>query len=337
MVNLFSAISIKNIAIRNRIVMPPMVIDWSDNSGIITKEHIKYYERRAMGECGLIILEAHSIRKVGRLSDKQLGIWADQHIDGLTKVADTCHKSGSKVLVQINHAGFKVPSSVSSNLYSATKCKYDSLGVKELTIAQIEEIQNQYVQAAIRARKACLDGIELHGAHGYLISQFISPLTNKRKDKYGGNIKNRIRFASEIIQMIKTEIADENFLIGYRMGGNEPTLEKGIEIARLLESEGIDILHVSSGMDGSDIPLLPEDFDFSWIVYCGVKIKKEVNIPVIVVKDIRTSRQAKYLVEHIMTDFVAVGRGYLADPDWGKKVKSGNKVIRYLDTSLFSI
>ena len=249
MANLFSKISIKNVTIKNRIVMPPMVIGWSDNSGIITEEHIKYYEKRAKGGCGLIILEAHSVDKEGRLSDKQLGLWSDKHIEGLSRLADACHRFDSKVLVQINHAGFKVSSSVSYNLYSASDYKYNDKPAKELFIDQIKEIQNQYVQAARRARKAGLDGIELHGAHGFLISQFVSPLTNKRKDEYGENIKNRIRFVAEIIQIIKTEIADENFLIGYRMGGNEPTLEEGIEVARLLEVDGIDMLHVSSGMD----------------------------------------------------------------------------------------
>ena len=230
MANLFSKISIKNVTIKNRIVMPPMVIGWSDNSGIITEEHIKYYEKRAKGGCGLIILEAHSVDKEGRLSDKQLGLWSDKHIEGLSRLADACHRFDSKVLVQINHAGFKVSSSVSYNLYSASDYKYNDKPAKELFIDQIKEIQNQYVQAARRARKAGLDGIELHGAHGFLISQFVSPLTNKRKDEYGENIKNRIRFVAEIIQIIKTEIADENFLIGYRMGGNEPTLEEGIEV-----------------------------------------------------------------------------------------------------------
>ena len=314
-----------------------MVLDWSDNSGIITEEHIKYYQRRARGGCGLIILEAHSIDRDGRHSDNQLGIWSDKHMGGIAKVAEVCHKYGSKVLVQINHAGFKTPLSVSEKLFSASGYKSGNLPAKALTIKEIHKIQDLYVKAANRAKKAGLDGIELHGAHGYLISQFISPLTNKRKDNYGGNLQNRARFAIEIIKTIKAEVSDENFLIGYRIGGNEPALEDGIKVAKLLQSAGVDILHVSSGMDGGNIPTLPHDFDYNWVVYCGTKIKEQVDVPVIAVKDIRTPKQAKYLVENNMTDFVAIGRGHLADPDWANKAKNNTEIIQYLNISLFSM
>ena len=336
MVDLFSNLRIKNLSFKNRIAMPPMVIGWSDNSGLISDDHIQYYERRAKGGCGLIILEAHSITKDGRISNNQLGIWSDRHIEGLKKVTYACHKYDTKVFVQINHAGIKTPKSVSDIAYAPSDIKYDDANVKPLNIDQITRLQNDFLEAAKRAKEAGLDGIEIHGAHGFLIGQFMSPITNKRSDRYGGGINNRARFAIEVIEMIKAEVAEKNFLICYRMGGNEPNLESGIKLAKLLEEAGIDILHVSSGMDDSETPVIPDDFDYSWITYCGVVIKKQIRIPVIVVNGIRTPNQAKYLIGNGTADFVAVGRGHLADPEWVNKAKNNDKIISYIDISLFS-
>lgn len=336
MVDLFSKISIKNLTFKNRIVMPPMVIGWSDNSGLISDDHIQYYERRAKGGCGLIILEAHSITKDGRISNNQLGIWSDRHIEGLRKVTDACHKYDARVFVQINHAGFKTPRSVSDTVYAPSDIKYDDTNVKPLTIDQITKLQNGFLESAKRASKAGLDGIEIHGAHGFLTGQFMSPITNKRNDRYGGDINNRAKFAIEVIEIIKAEVAEKHFLIGYRMGGNEPTLEEGIKIAKLLDKTGIDIFHASSGMDGSDIPIIPDDFNYSWVVYCGVEIKRQVSIPVIVVNGIRTPNQAKYLIENDMADFISIGRGHLSDPEWANKAKNNGKIISYIDIPLFS-
>lgn len=336
MADLFNKISIKNINFKNRIVMPPMVIGWSDNSGNVSDDHVDYYKKRAKGGCGLIILEAHSVTKNGRLADNQLGIWDDIHIEGLKKIADVCHKYDAKVIVQINHAGLKTPKSVSDTAYAPSDIKYNDANVKALTIDQITKLQNDFLKAAKRARKAGLDGVEIHGAHGYLIGQFMSPITNKRDDKYGGDINNRARFAIEVIEMIKAEVSEKQFLIGYRMGGNEPALEDGIKIAKLIEDSGIDILHVSSGMDGGSIPIIPDNFNYNWIVYCGTEIKKNVKVPVIVVNGIRTPNQAKNLIENNMADFIAIGRGQIADSEWANKAKNNDKIISYIDVSLFS-
>jgi NADPH2 dehydrogenase len=337
MTDLFTKISIKNIHFKNRIVMPPMHIGWADNNGNISDDHIDYYKKRAEGGCGLIILEAHSVTKNGRLGPNQLGIWDDRHIEGLKKIADVCHKYDTKVIVQINHSGLKTPKAVSNTAYAPSDIKYNDANVRVLTVDQIAEIKNSYLEAAKRAKAAGLDGVEVHGAHGYLIGQFMSPIINKRTDKYGGDIKNRVRFAIEIIEMIKSEVADKQFLIGYRIGGNEPALEDGIKIAKLVEDSGIDILHVSSGMDGGSIPIILDDFNYNWIVYCGTEIKKNVKVPVIVVNGIRTPNQAKYLIENNMADFIAIGRGQIADPEWANKANNNDKIIPYIDIPLFSL
>lgn len=333
MADLFSPILIKGIEIKNRIVLPPMVrFGWSDEKGFVSEKHIKHYSQIAEGGAGLIIIEALAIAKDGRLSEDQLGIWSDDYIDGISKIAEACHKYGAVVIAQIHHAGLKTPLSVSKIASAPSDLKKNGrLAAKALSIEEIQKIKGQFVDAAERAKKAGLDGIELHGAHGYLISQFMSPVTNKRDDNYGGDLAGRSTFARQIIEMVKSSTESEDFLIGYRMGGNEPILDEGIKIAKILESMGIDLLHVSSGIEGDTIPKPPPDFDYSWIVYCGTEIKKQVNLPVVIVYRIKTPEQGKYLIENDMADFVAVGRGHLCDTNWANKARDGLKVIRCLE------
>lgn len=329
-VSLFSEYIIKGHRIKNRIVMPPMVcFGWTDNTGFVTENHIKHYEARAKGGAGLIILEALCIRKEGRLADSQLGIWSDKHIDGLKEIADRCHKYGAIVMGQIHHAGLRAASNVTNDFVAPSDYYKDNEKVaRALTIDEIRQIRDDFVEAALRAQKAGLDGVELHGAHNYLLNQFASPLVNVREDEYGGSIQSRMKLACEIIKGIK-ETTISNFIIGYRMGGNEPTLENGIKIAGILEAAGVDILHVSSGIQGKEPVLIKSEtgeFPFHWIVCCGTEIRKNVKIPVIVVNSIRTPEQASYLIENNLADFVAIGRAMLADPEWANKAKSNEKI-----------
>ncbi len=333
MSSLFSEITIKNIKIKNRIVMPPMVcFGWAGDDGIVTEKHLKHYEARAKGGVGLIIVEATCIRKNGRNTNSQLGIWSDEHISGLKAIAERCHKYEAKVLVQINHGGFKTHKSVSEDIVAPSDYNDGTFSARMMTIEELHEIQNDYAKAAIKVKQAGMDGVELHGAHGFLISQFMSPVTNKRTDEYGGSIDNRMRFAAEIIEKVKGEVGND-FIIEYRMGGNEPSLENGITIAKRLESLGIDILHVSAGISDGSVPQVPEGFQYNWIVYSGTEIKKHVSIPVIVVNDIRTPERAAYLVENDMADFTAMGKGLLVDPEWAKKAKEGMNVTTCLKCS----
>ena len=333
MADLFSPISIKGIKIKNRIVLPPMVrFGWSGEEGFVSDKHIKHYSQIAEGGAGLIIIEALAIAKDGRIGETQLGIWSDDHIEGIGKIAEACHRYGSVVTAQIHHAGLKTPASVSIIASAPSDFKKNGhLVAKALSVEEIQKIQVQFVDAAKRARKAGLDGIELHGAHGFLIDQFMSPITNKRDDEYGGDLAGRSTFARQLIEMVKSSTGSDDFIIGYRMGGNEPTLNEGRKIAKILEDAGIDLLHVSSGIEGDTIPKPPPDFDYSWIVYCGIEIKKQVKIPVIVVYRINTPEQGKYLIENNLADFAAVGRGHLCDTDWANKARDDLKVIKCLE------
>ena len=329
--NLFSNITIKGHEIKNRIVVPPMVcFGWSNESGITSKASVNHYEKLAKGGAGLIILEAHCVQKNGRLASTQLGIWSDDHIEGLKLIADVCHKYGATVLVQIHHAGFKTPNDVTNLSVAPSAIDQNGQTAKELTLEEIYEIQENFALAAKRAELAGLDGIELHGAHGYLIDQFVSPVINKREDKYGGSLTNRMTFVSEIINKIKT-VVSEKFILGYRIGGNAPTLDNGIEVAKKLQSLGIDLLHVSAGISDGTTPESPKDFPYNWIVYLGTEIKKHVTIPVIAVNGIRTKAQAEFIIENHMVDFIAIGKAHLVEPSFANKIKVGLEPISCLE------
>lgn len=322
MANMFNSMMIKNCKVKNRIVVPPMVcFSFTGEDGFATEDNINHYKAFAEGGAGVVVLEAHAVEKDGRLASDQMGIWSDEFIECLKPIADNFHNNDVISLVQIHHAGLKSPKNVVDLPIAPSDYDKDGTVAREMTIDEIKRVQQSFLKAALRVKKAGFHGIELHGAHGYLIDQFMSPITNKRNDEYGGTIENRMRFALEIVEMIKAEVG-EDFILGYRMGGNDPTLTEGIAIAKALESKGVDLLHVSAGIPGENIPEPPKDFPYNWIVYCGTEIKKEVKIPVIVVNGIRTPEQAAYIIENKLADFVAVGRGHLVDPNWVKKAES---------------
>ena len=335
--NLFSPIKIKNTLIKNRIVMPPMVcFGYGKEDGKVTDEHVTHYEARARGGAGLIIIEATCIEKTARLSPVQLGLWSDDQIPGFSRLAQACHQHGAKVLVQIHHGGLNSHESVTSDLRGPSdfqgKMRDKVISARALTAQEIKNIQREFVAAAARAKAAGLDGIEFHGAHGFLISQFFSPITNKRTDAYGGTLENRTRFITEIVKDIQKENGND-FIIGCRLGCNEPDLETSIEIAGQLEKSGIDLLHISTGltMPTGNMPEVPDNFRYNWIVYGGTQIKKNVHIPTIVVNGIRTPEQASYLVENGLADFVAIGTGHLVDPEWANKAQKKLPVIPCLN------
>lgn len=330
MSKLFESYTLKNHRIKNRIVLPPMVcFGWTDDRGFVSDRHVKHYEKIAESGTGLIIVEATCVNKNGRLSNTQLGIWSDEHIEGLSRIAAACRKHGAAVLIQIHHAGFMSPKTVVEPSLAPSDTVTEKYNARALKVSEIKALQQDFINAALRAEKAGFDGIELHGAHSYLINQFMSPVTNKRTDEYGGDLSGRSRFALEIINGIK-KVVNKNFIIDYRMGGNEPLLAEGIQAAKVLENAGVDILNISSGIRSDITPEAPEGFPYHWIVYNGTEIKKHVNVPVIVVFGIKTPEQASYLVDKGMSDFVAVGKGQLADHSWTKHAMEKEDIVTCL-------
>jgi NADPH2 dehydrogenase len=329
MSNLYSEIVVRNTKFKNRIVMPPMVCSgFTGEDGLITIKNVERYRDRARGGVGLIIIEATCINQTGRLSPIQLGLWSDDQIEGFSRIAKYCHEYDAKALVQIHHAGLAVApgvteDSVAPSDFQGLSRPNQVIRARALTLAEIGLLQDEYVAAAVRAKKAGLDGVELHGAHGYLISQFFSPLMNKRVDDYGGSLVKRTRFAAEIIAKIRQAVGPD-FIISCRMGCDEPDIESSIQIAQELEKAGIDMLHISTGMtnfiESKTVELpVPKYFHYNWIVYGGTLIKEKLKVPVIVANGIRTPVEATYLVEQNLADFVAIGRGLLVDPDWANK------------------
>jgi NADPH2 dehydrogenase len=343
MPSLFSDISIRHKKIKNRIVMPPMVcFGFANHEGLVTDKNIQHYKARARGGAGLIIIEATCVNKNGRLSDVQLGLWSDEHIEGFEKIASACHEYGAVVMVQIHHSGLSVPDSVCNDKFGPSVFKGISkfggreLSAREMSLDEINQVQEDFVSAAVRVEKAGLDGVELHGAHGFLISQFLSPLVNKRQDGYGGSLTKRVAFVCEIISRIR-RATRSGFIIGCRMGCNEPLLKDSIRIAQSLEKSGVDLIHVSIGMSSllkmpaAEEPAVPPGFPYNWIVYGGTEIKRKVKVPVIAVNGIRKPEQAADLIEKKLADFVAIGKGQLANPEWANEAQCGQKLRTCID------
>ena len=302
MTTIFDSIKIKNLTIENRIVLPPLVrFSMIGKDGFVTSKLLDWYDSIAKNGVGLIIVEASAVEESGKLRDNQLGIWDDKFLEGLSQIAKIIHQYKTKVIIQIHHAGFKE---------------------KIATVPQerLYEILELFRLAFYRAKKAGFDGIELHGAHTYLLSQLASSLWNTRSDCFGGTLEKRMFFVQKLIEETKN-IFDDNFILGYRMGGNEPELQDGTEIAKYLEQLGVDLLHVSSGVPNplikqeSKIPV-PVDFPLDWVVYMGTEIKKHVSIPVIAVRKIKKETEASWLVESDLVDMVAVGRAMIGRPNW---------------------
>ena len=328
MSSLFSEITIKGLKIKNRIVMPPMVnFGFAATDGLVNDRHIQHYKARSRGGVGLIIVEATCINKNGRLDPSQLGLWSDSQIEGLSKISQVCHSYDARVIIQIHHAGLHAHKDVSDSLISPSDFRGKSrmgedIFARALTISEIHVLQSEYIASALRAKTAGFDGVELHGAHGYLIDEFLSPLANKRADLYGGNLTNRSRFVTEIVTGIR-EATGDSFIIGCRMGSNEPDLKSGIQIAQVLEKAGVDLLHVSAGFasreeaDLIESAHVPKGFNYHWIVYDGTEIKRNVHVPVIVVSGIRIPKQANDLIERGLADLTAIGKGLFIDPRMG--------------------
>ncbi|CUU49332.1 NADPH dehydrogenase NamA [Clostridium beijerinckii] len=312
--NTFENYTLKNTNLKNRIVMPPMCMYSSDETGMANDFHYAHYVTRAIGAVGLIILESTGVVENGRTTDNDLGIWDDKHIDGLKKIVKGVKKYGSKIAIQLNHGGRKYTGTASQAVApSAVKFDERSTLPRELTRDDIKEIVLNFKDTAKRADKAGFDAIEIHGAHGYLIHQFLSPLSNLRKDEYGGDIKNRIRFLKEILEAVTEVWPKEKAILlrvsayDYKEGGI--TLNDMIEIINEIK-EYIDIVHVSTG---GLIPAEINAYPGYQVNYSSI-IKEKCNVPTIAVGLITDINMAEEIISNGRADLVAVGRELLRNP-----------------------
>ena len=327
---LFTPIDVRSMKIKNRIVMPPMETNFATREGAVTERTRNYYEARARGGVGLIIVEATFIHPSGRGRVNQLGICDDALVPDFRSLTETCHRHGARIALQIHHAGRETKSAVTGFQPagpSETPCPVCKDIPKQMSFSDIEETAEAYALAAGRAKKAGFDAVEIHGAHGYLICAFLSPYSNKRSDIYGGGLEGRARFPLEVVQEVR-EAVGENFPVIYRMSAEEfveggLTLKETRRFAQMLEKEGVDALHVSAGnYVTANITISYMSTPRGHLVHLSEGIKSVVKIPVIAVGGIDFTIAERIVLEG-KADLVATGRALIADPYWPQKVFEG--------------
>ncbi len=332
--NLFQPIKIGNLEIKNRGVQPSMVTNYCNEDGSISDQFIAYHEARAKGGVGLIITEAAYIDTVGKGFTKQFGIDNDKLIPGLKKLVDKVHSHGAKIAVQIYHGGRQANTIVTGQSCvapSAIPCPVMQAMPKELTIEEIKDLVNKFADASGRAKEAGFDAVEIHGAHGYLISQFQSPHSNHRNDEYGGSVENRNRFPIEVVDAIRNRVGAD-FPIIYRVNSEEflpdgLMLEDSIAFSKILIEHGVDAINVSGSTYATGRTSSGSDDILGVYVENSATIKQAINnvIPVMVANRIKTPQFAEDILANNKADMIVTGRGLLGDADFYNKAKNGQE------------
>ena len=322
---LFTEHKSKNLCLKNRLVMPPMATSKCPD-GKINQAILDYYDEKSKGGyIGLIITEHSYVSNEGKASSAQVSIASDDAIDGFKKLCDVIHQNGSKVFAQISHAGMMAKEATTGFKAIAPSAvenpRNKELPIpEEMTKEQIKLTKQNFIQAAVRAKKAGCDGVEIHSAHAYLLNQFYSPLSNYRTDEYGGTLENRIRFHLEIIEGIRKELGSD-YPIALRLGAcdyteNGSTINDAIKAAKLFEKAGVDLLDISGGFNGYIIPNVTHQGYFSDVTKA---IKQEVSIPVLCTGGIIDPETAETLLLENKADLIGVGRAILKDSFWSEK------------------
>ncbi|MGM9928392.1 MAG: NADPH dehydrogenase NamA [Bacillus sp. (in: firmicutes)] len=312
---LFSPITIKNSTLKNRIVMSPMCMySCEKEDGIVTDWHKVHYVSRAVAGTGLIMIEATSVTPQGRISEKDLGLWNDNQVAPLAELVKQIHDTGAKVAIQLGHAGRK--SKVQGPIIAPSPIPFDSNSQtpQEMSNAQIEETITAFQAAAERAKKAGIDIIEIHGAHGYLINEFLSPLSNKRNDQYGGSPENRYRFLQRVIAAVK-DVFDGPLFVRISANDYHPeglTIEDYEKIAVWMKKDGIDLIDVSSGaVVLASIHTYP-----GYQVAYSEAIRHKADIRTGAVGLITSALQAEEILQNGRADLIFIGRELLRNPYW---------------------
>ena len=322
---IFEAYSIKNLLLRNRIVMPPMCMWQAENNGLVNQKHFVHYATRAVGGVGLIIVEATAVSPEGRIEPKDLGIWNEEQKNSFKALVGECHQYGAKMALQLAHAGRKGFDDANIVAPSALAFSGEYGVPHELTKQEILQKVDDFKRAALRAVEAGFDMIEVHAAHGYLVHEFLSPITNKRTDEFGGSIENRVRFLKLILEGIK-EVIPENVPLEIRVSASDYQAG-GIDVNEMVRivnqvKKYLDLVHVSSGgLTENPVKSYPGyQVEFSRI------IKERCSIPTIAVGLIDNFALAEEIIENGRADLVALGRALLRDPYWALNVAHANKL-----------
>lgn len=317
MSKLFSSIDFKGVTLKNRIVMSPMCMYSSlDKNGMITPFHLSHYISRAVGQVGLVMVEATAVRPEGRISEQDLGIWDEEHVPGLKQLNKEIHSYGAKSGIQLAHAGRKAE--LNTPIYAPSALPFNETSSKpvEMSAEDIKTTIEAFRNGARRAKEADFDIIEIHAAHGYLINQFLSPLTNKRTDEYGGSKENRYHFLSKIIEAVKMEWDGPLFV---RISANEyheqgNTEEDFIFFASRMKEQGVDLIDCSSG---AVVPAHVKTYPGYQVKYSEV-IRTKSAIATGAVGLITSGIQAEEILQNERADLVFIGRSLLRNPYWAK-------------------
>lgn len=315
MVKLFEPLTIKDVTFKNRIVMAPMCMYQSDQEdGQVTDWHRIHYPTRAVGGTGLILLEATAVQPQGRISSHDLGIWQDGHVEGLAQLVRLTKMNGAKAGIQLAHAGRKATVDGDIQAPSALAFNDNYKTPVEMSKVDIAETVAAFQKAAVRADQAGFDVIELHGAHGYLLNEFLSPLTNQRTDEYGGSSENRYRILREVIDAVNEVWTKPLFVRisahDYTDGGMTP--EHYIEMAKWMKQQGVDLIDVSSGaLVPAKIPVFP-----GYQVKFSETIKQQAAIATGAVGLITSPLHAEEILQNGRADMIFLARELLRDPYW---------------------
>lgn len=331
MSKLLTSFQLKGITLKNRVVMSPMC-QYSAEDGFANDWHFVHYGSRAVGGCGVIMQEATAISPEGRITYRDLGIWKDEHIDQLSKIVSFVQKQGAVAGIQLAHAGRKASCDLPQNggkqliegfnswaTVSASPIPFNKgeNAPKPLSREEIKDIINDFKSATIRSLKAGYKIIEIHAAHGYLVHQFLSPLSNHRTDEYGGSFENRTRFLLEIIDVL-IELLSEKESLWVRVSATDWLedgwgIEESVKLSKLLKEKGVDVIDVSSGGNVAHvkIPIGP-----SYQVPFSKSIKREVGIITGAVGLITDAKQAENLLNARKCDLIFLGRELLRNPQF---------------------
>jgi dimethylglycine catabolism A len=333
------------VEIKNRIVMPPMTTRTADAEGFVTDDTVAYYMARVRGGVGLITVEMASPEKVGRHRRHEVGIYDDKFIPGLTRLVAEIHRGGAKASIQLGHGGGHTridicgetpiaPSAIPHPVYETT---FEIIIPEEMTKARIAQTIAAHAAAARRAEQAGFDCVEVHAAHGYLISQFHAPFENRRTDEYGGSLENRARFGLEALRAVKEAVSRLGVI--YRLSVEDffaggLSFGEGRQIAIWAAEAGADAVHVTAGhyrsLPSAQIVLPPMTYPDGTFLEFAADVKSRIAVPVIAVGRLGDPALAQSAVENGKTDFVALGRTLVADPQWVNKVARGEPIRRCL-------
>jgi 2,4-dienoyl-CoA reductase-like NADH-dependent reductase (Old Yellow Enzyme family) len=336
MTKLFEPTMINGMMLENRFVRSATWEGMAEDDGSVTDRLVEMYGELAKGGVGLIITGHAYIARDGQASLKQMGVYGDNMIKGLTDLVETVHRAGGRVVLQVSHAGCRTGFGLNGSLPIGPSAMEGENGpvCRAMTLSEIDEMTEAFVQAVVRAEKAGFDGVQIHGAHGYLLSQFLSPFHNNRQDRYGGSLEKRARMTLEVIHRVRQAVG-YNYPVLIKMNSEDFvdggfSMEDMLETSLLLEKAGIDAIEVSGGTPFSPKypstrpgPIKGEE-DEVYYREAARRYKEKVHVPLMLVGGIRSYGVAERLVEEGTADYISLCRPLIREPGLINRWKAGN-------------